>query len=236
MVRRLVLTIVMAVSAAGCSDPMPADRAPSERAAPSDWRIEPGIRLGTLNRYGSELDLARAYGARNLRDSSITLGEGESSPGTLLFPDDPQRRAEILWSDLGAKRAPRRAVLRGERSLWMLPHDISLGTSLGDLERANGRPFRLSGFGWDFAGAVLSWEGGALDSLLRGARLYLEPRVEDRAGAAYRRLQGDREFDSGNADMRALDPRVYQIFVDFEQPQTSAAARSDTSGATPGGR
>lgn len=232
--RRLILSAVLALGTTGCGGPSPAEKTPIEGAAFEDWKIEPRVRIGALNRYGSELDLARAYGARNLRDSSVALGEGESFPGTLLYPDDPQRRMEIVWFDPGAKRAARRAVLRGERSRWMLPRQISLGSSLSDLERANGRPFRLSGFGWDYAGAVTSWDGGALDSLLRGVYLYLEPRIEDRAGAAYRRLQGDREFDSGNADMRSLDPRVYQIFIDFE-PGASAQAR-DSGGTTQGGR
>lgn len=226
MTRRRMAFLVLAVLAPGCGGPLPADRMPVERAAVEDWKIEPRTRVGGLTRSGSELDLARAYRATNLRDSSITLGEGETAPGTLLFPDDPQRRLEIIWSDPGARRAPRRAILRGERSRWMLPGDLSLGTSLADLERANGRAFRLAGFGWDFSGAVTSWNGGALDSLLPGVRLYLEPRIEHRAGAAYRRLQGDREFESGNPDMRALDPRVYQIFVDFEPQADQASSRS----------
>jgi len=225
-------SLVIALSVTACGGPSPAEKTPIERAAFEDWKIEPRIRVGGLNRFGSELDLARAYGAQSLRDSSISLGEGETAPGTLLFPDDPQRRLEIIWSDPGAKRAPRRAVLRGERSRWMLPGDISLGTTLADLEKTNGRPFRLTGFGWDYAGGVTSWEGGALDSLLPGVRLYLEPRIEDRAGGAYRRVQGDREFDSNNADLRALEPRIYQIFVDFE-PEGSAMAPD--SAHAPGG-
>jgi hypothetical protein len=231
----LVLIVLIAAVDAGCGDPIPAERTPLERAAVEDWKIEPGVRMGALTRNASELDLVRAYGGRNVRDSSITRGEGVTARGTLLYPDDPQRRVEVLWSDAGAKREPLRIVLRGERSRWMLPQEISLGSSLSELERRNGRPFRLSGFGWDYAGAVTSWEGGALDSLLRGVHLYLEPRAEDRAGAAYRRLQGDREFDSENADMKRLDPRVYQITVQLG-PEPAAAARSDSSGARVGGK
>ena len=235
MTRPWLAFLVMALLVAGCGGPTPAEKTPIERAAFEDWKIEPGLRIGALNRFGSELDLARAYGSRNLRDSSVALGEGETAPGTLLYPDDPQRRVEIIWSDPGAKRAPRRVVLRGDRSRWMLPRQISLGTSLADLESANGRPFRLSGFAWDYAGAVTSWEGGALDSLLPGVRLYLEPRIEDRAGAPYRHVQGDHEFPSDNRDMRALEPRIYQIFVDFGT-DGSTSAPGDAGGHAPGGR
>jgi hypothetical protein len=205
-----------AVLATGCGSPE--ERAPIERAALDDWRIKPGVRVGSMDRASSELDLAQAYGYANVRDSIITLGEGERARGTLVFPTDPQRRLEIIWGDAALKREPQRIVLRGERSRWMLPGDISLGTSLADLERMNGRPFRLSGFGWDYSGAVISWNGGALDSLLTGVKLYLEPRIENRAGRANRRVQGDKPFDSTNPDVRSLDPRVYQIFVDLAPP------------------
>lgn len=112
----------------------------------------------------------------------------------------------------------------------MLPRDVSLGSSLGQLERINGRPFRLAGFGWDYAGVVTSWEGGALDSLLHGVFVYLSPRIEDRAGSAYRRVLGDRDFESSNPDMRSLDPRVYQIFVDFAPPGAPGAGATAASG------
>ena len=101
------------VVAAGCGSPE--ERAPIERAALDDWRIKPGVRVGSMNRASSELDLAQAYGYANVRDSIITLGEGERARGTLVFPTDPQRRLEIIWGDPALKREPQRVVLRGAR-------------------------------------------------------------------------------------------------------------------------
>lgn len=218
----VLIASVLALAAGACGRSEPRSE-PPPRAAAEDWGIVPGRGAGALGPASTAQDLALAYGAANVRDSSIALGEGETSPGTLLFPDDPQRRMEILWHDPAARRSPRRLVLRGERSRWMLPRDVSLGTSLSRLEELNGRPFRLAGFGWDYAGAVTSWEGGALDPLLQGVYVYLAPRIEERAGAPYGRLQGDREFRSSNPDMRALDPRVYQVFVDFAEPGAAGA-------------
>lgn len=222
MTRAFVLMVLVAALLAGCggSEPTPGTSFPPSAA--EDWTIIPGVRAGGLSRSSSEADLARAYGAANLSDSAIALGEGETSPGTLLFPDDPQRRIEILWVDPVSRRAFRRLVLRGERSLWTLPQGVSLGTNLARLEELNGRPFRLAGFAWDYAGVVTSWEGGRLDSLLEGSYIYLAPRIEDRAGPAYQRVLGDRSFMSSSPDMKALDPRVYQIFVDFAVPSAPA--------------
>ena len=196
----------------------PATQAPGDASSEdgSEWRIEPGRGAGALKPGGSEADLREAYGASQVRASRIELGEGDTAPGTILFPDDPDRRLQILWADSSARRAPERLILRGERSRWRLPRGISLGTSLAELEDKNGRPFTLAGFGWDYAGVIVSWNGGALDSTLSpDVKLYLEPRIEDRVGEAYRRVLGDRDYSSALPAMRSLNPRVYQIFVDW---------------------
>jgi hypothetical protein len=207
-----VIPALLALASCRSSEPPP----PARPVAAEDWRIEPGARVGSLRASGSEQDLVLAYGAGQVRDTSIALGEGETAPGAILFPEDPQRRLEIVWADAGAKRAPRRVILRGERSRWMLPRGVSLGTSLRELEEKNGAAFRLAGFAWDYAGVVMSWEGGALDSALGApVKLYLAPRIEDRAGPDYSRVLGDRPFPSSHPAMQALNPRVYRIFVDF---------------------
>jgi hypothetical protein len=212
----LTLTLATGMSGALTSCRRSEEPAPPRAVIAEDWKIEPGDRVGALRSSGSEQDLIHAYGAANVRDTSIALGEGETAPGTMLFPDDPQRRLEVIWSDPAQKRTPRRVVLRGERSRWMLPRDVSLGTSLSELEEKNGAPFQLAGFGWDYAGVVISWEGGALDSLrTRSVKLYLEPRIEDRVGPEYSSVLGDRSYSSSLPAMRKLNPRVYQIFVDF---------------------
>ena len=47
---------------------------------------------------------------------------------------------------------------------------MTLGTRLGRLTQLNGRPFTLSGFGWDYAGTVISWNGGRLGADSAGGR------------------------------------------------------------------
>jgi hypothetical protein len=156
-----------------------------------------------------------AYGPPNVRQAQIQLGEGETAPGTVLFPDDSLKRIEILWQDVPRRRFPSRAILRGSKSVWKLPRGISLGTSLRELEGMNGSPFTLAGFAWDYEGVVFSWAGGALDTALAGAKLYLAPDGKARSDSAYGRTLGDREYSSSVEAMQQMNPRVYQIFVDF---------------------
>lgn len=184
-------------------------------SAPAEWRIQRG-RVGPVARSSSEADLQRHYGGSAVDTARIQLGEGETAPGTILYPRDSLRRAEIIWRDTVTRREPARIVLRGSRSEWQVNGPISLGTSLKDLERLNGKPFTLAGFGWDYAGVIIDWQGGALDSTLAGIKLYLDPGPAQYESPAYSQVLGDRDYSSTLPAMQQLNPRVGQIFVDFE--------------------
>jgi hypothetical protein len=191
---------------------VPASPAPDSLV--SAWLIRPDS-AGPITAETSEADLQRRYGAA-VDDSRIELGEGETAPGTVIYRDDPLRRMEIIWRDTTARRQPARLILRGDRSRWQVGPGISLGTSLQDLERLNGKPFSLAGFGWDYAGGVIDWKGGALDRALAGIRLYLDPGPSAYESAPYSQVLGDREYSSSLPAMQQLNPRVSQIFIDFE--------------------
>jgi hypothetical protein len=124
----------------------------------------------------------------------------------------------VLWHDTVSRARPARIIVRGSSGPWHLAPGIRLGTRLRELESLNHGAFTLAGFGWDYGGVILDWRGGALAARLPGVRLYLEPAAGQQRSPAYRKVLGDRDFASSAAPMRALDPRVYQIFVDFDGP------------------
>jgi hypothetical protein len=184
-------------------------------SATTPWQVGPAT-AGPLSGRTSAAELRRRYGAQNVERTRVELGEGETAPGTVLYPSDSLRRLEILWRDTVAQQGPARIVLRGQESKWQVGRGISLGTSLQDLERLNGRPFTLAGFGWDYAGVVTSWNGGSLESALAGIKLYLDPGPAQYESAPYSQVIGDRDYSSALPAMQQLNPRVAQIFVDFE--------------------
>lgn len=198
------------------SPPAPSE-VPTDTAAP-EWRIVPGGSTGPWTVETSEADLRQRYGASSVSAARIQIGEGETMPGTVLYPGDSLRRVEVIWQDSVNRRHPARLILRGNRSQWQVNRGISLGTSLQDLERLNGRPFTLAGFGWDYAGVVTDWKGGALDSSLAGVKLYLDPGPAQTESAPYSQVLGDRDYSSALPAMQQLAPWVAQIFVDFEGP------------------
>jgi hypothetical protein len=205
---------------ATASDSAPQASGPTSNGKGTDssspWHIVPGRSAGPVTATSSEADLAKNYGAAAVKPIRVELGEGETTPGTLLFPDDSSRRAEIIWQDTIGRSRPSRLVLRGSRSQWTVGPNISLGSSLKDLERINGRPFTLAGFGWDYAGVITEWGGGALDSALAGVKLYLDPGPAQYESAPYSQVLGDRDYSSSLDPMQQLNPRVAQIFVDFQ--------------------
>jgi hypothetical protein len=180
------------------------------------WLIVPGERVGKITRHTSEEDIARVYGAQNVRRASIYVGEGESVPGTILYPADSTKRLEILWSDDSARTTPSAVMLTGDSSQWKTREGISLGTTLMQIEKINRRPFLLAGFEWDYGGTVVGWNHGRLEEM-DGMLLRLYPDRTMFASPEYQMVVGDRDFSSGHPAMQKLNPRVYQMIISFRQ-------------------
>ncbi|WP_342740957.1 hypothetical protein [Bradyrhizobium sp. B117] len=94
--------------------------------------------------------------------------EGEKYKGLVLFPKARDRRIEVAFTDDKAMRASG-LTLRdaGKTSLWSVG-GATIGSSLADVQKANGKPFLVSGFEWDYGGFVTDWKGGTLGRPLQG--------------------------------------------------------------------
>jgi hypothetical protein len=217
------------VSLAGCRDAnkRPAitpssptrDSRTTGRPAPrhvDEWHLDPRDSNAIIAAQSSEAELRERFGAGAIDATRIELGEGETAPGTLLFPRDSLRKAEIVWQDTIARQRPARIILRGDHSRWQVGPGISLSTTLNELEQFNGKPFTLAGFGWDYAGVVTNWNGGALDSSLTGVKLYLDPGPAQYESAPYSQVLGDQDYSSDLPAMHQLSPKVRTIFVEFD--------------------
>jgi hypothetical protein len=99
--------------------------------------------------------LAATFGAANVTTENIHVGEGDFEEGTVLFAKSPTDRLDILWTGGVTNGRPRHIVVRGEKSRWRTAGGLMLGASLHAVERLNRRPFRLLGFGWDYAGTTM---------------------------------------------------------------------------------
>ena len=198
------------------------DGVPAQHAT-SDWLIVPGERVGSITAATSEATLITLFGAENVEPVDVYLGEGFTEPGAAVYPSDPTQRVEVVWRD-DAHTGPKEVRLTGESSKWKTAEGISLGSTLQEIERLNGSPFRLAGFAFDYGGTITDCGAGRLSILgcvnrsqARLVVLRLSPSGEARSRPDYRQVLGDRDFSSGHPAMQVLNPSVYQMIVSLSQ-------------------
>lgn len=199
-----------------------------------DRLILPGVRVGLITADADEASLVAWYGRENVVDEVINTGEGDTEPGTVLFPNDPSQRLYLLWNDKERKHSPRSIEFYGTTSRWKTDKGITLGMSLKELERLNTMPFSLSGFGHDGSGIVFHCGqgllkelgfpypvGNGIDSLGRKMWISLNPygnRAADPTGALYESVMEDSFFASDNPAMQALNPVVDYMSILLNAP------------------
>ncbi len=197
------------------------------------WIILPGERVGRITKQASEADLIKIFGRGNVRQHDVYIGEGTTVSGTIVFPDQPNKKIEILWKDKQERKFPASVFIAGAKSLWKTDKGITLGTSLLEIEQLNGKPFHLAGFGWDYSGTILDCNQGELKELgyyypenrargLQGRKIIVRLGHDLRPGKEisneeYRAVSGDRDFLSSHPVMQKLNPKVYQLIVEFDE-------------------
>ena len=87
---------------------------------------------------------------------------------------------------------------------------------MAELEKLNGKPFKLSGFDKDHVATLSDWDGGALSALAGGCKVGISLRADAKAAAAtLSGLPADRAFTSSDASLRAANPTVSEILVAY---------------------
>jgi hypothetical protein len=135
--------------------------APGLPAQSHDWKIVRGERVGPLTAASTLESLRVAFGAANVRPGSVTADEGFEEPGAVIYPDSPARALSVLWGKEKAAGHPAYVfICYGQQPTgpceWKTGEGITNGTSLAELEKWNGRPFRLAGFGSEVERKALS--------------------------------------------------------------------------------
>lgn len=153
--------------------------------------------------------IAKAFGAANVTTEEI--GADEKEQATVLFARDKAQRLEIFWRENEGKRSLA-SIRAGAGSTWRMPQGIAIGTALAEVEKLNGKPFLVSGFGWEMGGTTRGWQNGKLQAQPGSCFLMLrfKPTKPTRAN-----IEGDREIPSGNASLRAAAPVVDLIALHY---------------------
>ena len=153
---------------------------------------------GVFAQDSTHLKLAVKYDSRNITFGEVDGPEGSKIPGSILFPNDPKHRLEVLWTNEAGRSGTSVIAING-KSQWSAPKGMKLGLPLAALEKANGKPFKLSGFAADGTAGVAGWEGGALGSLPGGCKVGMRLAADSKAPAEARTaVAGDKEVLSSD--------------------------------------
>ncbi|MGU3492781.1 hypothetical protein ACLBXM_01950 [Xanthobacteraceae bacterium A53D] len=151
---------------------------------------------------------------RVVQSQTVLRPDGSVGPGSIVLPNDPSLTVSVAWADGFAYSGPLRFNFT-EQTAWSV-NGVAIGTTLAQLEKINGKPFRLVGFGGNNGGLVTDWQGGALASLPGGCALSVQLALPATAPAsAQARVVGPRMFLSSDRAVRALKPSVGLFWVDY---------------------
>ncbi len=171
-----------------------------------DWLIVPGERAGPITATTTEADLIAHYGAAAVQVDTLVLSEGFVEVGTRLLPGTPDEVA-ILWDE--ARIHPSVLRISGDSTRWRTAEGVTVGMTRQQLERINGMPFDLMGFGSNYAGRSTSWRDGALSGALS---VWMERTVTVPKDEMVD-LMEQVPFPSDHPLMRRLNLRVHTVEV-----------------------
>ena len=199
----------------------PAPAPTADRARPAAQKPAPRVSAtevactGVFVKDSNHLKLATKYDSRNIIFGKVDGPDGAKIDASVLFPNDPRRRLEVLWNN-EADRSETSVIAINGKSQWTAPKGLKLGLAIAALEKANGRPFKLTGFDSDGAASVVGWEGGALAALPGGCkigiRLFADPKAPENARSA---AAGDKELLSNDPKMLAVKPTIGEILIGY---------------------
>lgn len=176
----------------------------------ADNTIVLGKRVGLIKPGMTAAELEQAYGKDNVKHEDIPGAEGETIPGARLFADT-DRELEVIWDPENEKKKVVFDVhIIG--TAWKFENGLKASMTLEEVEKINGKPFKISGFAWDYGGYA-NFEGGKLAGKIG---LRFNPSTED----IPEYLQGDKELSSADKKLRAVKPVVETpISVFMKRPE-----------------
>jgi hypothetical protein len=167
---------------------------------------------GPFAKDTSHAKLVAAFGARNVTFKEVDATERSKAKATVLFDDDPTRRIVVFWHD--EKRARPGMIRVSAPSLWIGPGGIGNGMKLTDVEKLNGKPFKLAGFDWDGGGFVRELDG-RLKSAGCNLVIRFEPGIANPLPARYAGITGDKTIVSSNQLLRRTRAQVSEWGIGY---------------------
>lgn len=160
---------------------------------------------GSITKNTHFEDLQMIYGEQNVKDERICGPECiDSLDVTQVYPGT-SKAFTVYWKEKQYHKKIEMIECYTEEAPYRTASDIGIGTSLQYLLELNGKKITFYGFGWDYGGGIVSFNGGKLE---KSNLHYTLDMTYDSTGNS---IMGDAEF---NTDMPEVQKHIGKIFVD----------------------
>jgi hypothetical protein len=172
---------------------------------------------GAFAKDTTHAKLVEAFGKANVAFLEVDGDNGAKVKASVIYPDDSHRRVDVVWHDEKLRRRPA-TVSVDFRTDWHTVRGLHVGSELAEVEKINGKAFKMMGFDWELGGRVSNWQGGALAKIPGGCELRFgfNPWA-DAPDDARDKVSGQKEFLSSDPNMRASKPTVSEIIISYPQ-------------------
>lgn len=177
----------------------------AEEPTSADNTIVLGKRVGLIKPGMTAADIEKAYGKKNLKNMDLPGPEGSTFPGAKLF-EGTERELEIVW-DPEKENTKIVFDVRILGTAWKFENGLKSGMTIEEVEKINGKPFKVMGFSWDYGGYA-NFEGGKLDGKVS---IRFNPSTDEIPDY----LQGDKQISSTDKKLRAVKPVVEEMITVF---------------------
>lgn len=173
----------------------------------NDFLIVPERSIGKVKIGDRKEDVEKVFGSLFIKEGDIFFPEGMSAKGFYIFKDSPLELQCVTDEKTGAIND---IIIRQPSSNWATVEGIKIGTKLDELVKLNGKPITFTGFGWDYGGNILSFNGGKLEQYDGGMNLTIgEPDNIDGLDEFY----GDTECSTNNKKILGKGVKVVEISI-----------------------
>ena len=177
-----------------------------------DRNIIPNERVGLITSSTTKSALNKLYDKGNIREYVVYSYEGFDIKGTEVIFDNTADNITIEWND--GNLTPKIIRIKNPNSNWKTKEGVGIGSTIKEVEKANGKPFTIYGYEIDayLAGTVKNWNSGNLQGLNLQFKITKEIPVE-----VYMEMMGDRGILSNNPLLEKAGLQVENITVGFNK-------------------
>jgi hypothetical protein len=171
---------------------------------------------GAFARDTTHAKLAAAFGAKNVVFKEVENADETRAKATVLFDEDPTRRAVVVWRDAAARANPA-SISISAPSTWIGPGEIHNGLPLKEVENLNGGAFKIKGFESRNSGLASGFKG-ELGSPPGGCTVTVrfEPGIANPLPPRFSAITGDKDVMSSNPLMRRTRAQVSEWTVNYQ--------------------